>query len=128
IETTACENGPSPAVLVGIAEVLGVLDALRRLGIDSSAAARAAGIDPEAIARGSSATVASIVTLFAEAERRSADPLVGLHAAEVGEPRSPVAHLLMCCSTLEDALVRVSRFGAVIIESLRIDLNKTSEH
>src|SRR5262249_37627729 len=58
-----------------------------------------------------------------EAERSRQDPLIGLHAGELCEPRGPVAYLLMSHGSLEDGLRAMTRVAPLAVDRIRLDLD-----
>jgi len=127
-----CDNRPVPlterVAQVGVSEVLDMLAALGRAGIDTERVAREAGIDTDGLECARAVPGPAVVRMFAAAQACSGDPLIGLHCAELAEPRGPVAHLLMCCSSLEEALARCCRFGPVLITTARLGLEQRDNH
>src|SRR5260370_21736035 len=81
---------------VGGLQTADLLTALGQLGLDRDELCRAAGVDREALDRPDSRIpTEQFVGILREAERCRQDPLIGLHAGELCEPRGPVAYLLM---------------------------------
>jgi AraC-like DNA-binding protein len=64
-----------------------------------------------------------VVALLSEAERRSADPLIGLHAATHSAPRGPLQYLMLSSSRLESSLRHWERFARIPISSLRVQVD-----
>ena len=52
------------------------------------------------------------------------DPLVGLHAGEVANPRGPLTYLLLSHPRLEEGLQQIARFSSLTLDSLRFDLRR----
>jgi AraC-like DNA-binding protein len=108
---------------VGGLQILDLLRALGELGLDADALCRTARVDRRVFDESDARIpAAQLVKILAEAERRSGDPFVGLHAGERCEPRGPVAYLIMSHGLLRDGLQSTARFGALIADRLRIDL------
>lgn len=111
----------SPPSTVGGIQVLDVLDALGRIGVDRNRVCARAGVDLDALARPEvRVPTATVTTLFIEAERMTGDPFVGLHAGEHADPRGPLIYLVMSSRRLEDGLRAVARFSRVAIDTLQI--------
>jgi AraC-like DNA-binding protein len=105
----------------GGTQTLDLLRALGACGLDPAALCAAASLDLDHLSRTREPVPASaIVRLLAEAERRSGDPLIGLHAAERVSPSGPMLHLMLASSRLEDCLRSWERFGRLPISSLRV--------
>src|SRR5262249_44101872 len=68
----------------------------------------------------------AVIELFDEAERRTGDALIGLHAGEHAEPRGPLAYLVMSHPSLQEGLRPVERFGHLAIDSLRFRVKRAT--
>jgi AraC-like DNA-binding protein len=109
---------------VGGLQTLDLLAALAQLGLDPDELCRAAGVDRPALDRPDSRIpTEQFVGILREAERRRQDPLIGLHAGELCEPRGPVAYLLMSHGGLADGLRAMTRVAALAVDRIRIDLD-----
>jgi AraC-like DNA-binding protein len=108
---------------VGALQVTDLFAALDGLGAASTALCRAVGLE-RGVLRDPAARVPArvVVALLAEAERRTRDPFVGLHAGERAEPRGPLIYLIMSSARLEEGLRLAARFAGVVIDGLRIEL------
>src|SRR5262245_13098067 len=86
---------------VGRIQLLDLLSAVHCLGVKAAPLRAALGIRAEVL-RDPDARVptAAVVRLFAEAERLSAAPFVGLHAGQRAEPRGPLAYFLLASASL----------------------------
>jgi AraC-like DNA-binding protein len=133
---STCEKRPEEAdgaearangAQVGGAQVGDLLDALRRVDPRTTDLARDVGMDLSELAQARPVPVQTIIRLFDEAERLTGDPRVGLHAGRSAEPRGPLAHLIISCARLEDALLRCRRFGPLLITTMRIDFRREGD-
>ena len=126
-----CEKRPDEEVgsdaLVGGAQVSDIIEALRRIDVRTTDLARDVGLDLSALAQARSAPARTIIRLFEEAGRLTGDPLIGLHTGARAEPRGPLAHLMISCARLEDALLRCRRFGPVLVTTMRIDFRRDGD-
>jgi AraC-like DNA-binding protein len=112
---------------VGALQVVDLLTALGALGLEPAVLCRAVGLAP-AVLRDPAARVPApvVVALFVEAERRTEDPLIGLHAGELTEPRGPFAYLIMSHPRLEEGLRQAERFGHLPVDTMRVSLRRGS--
>src|SRR4029077_16686740 len=109
---------------VGGLQTLDLLAALAQIGLDRDELCRAAGVDRQSLHRPDSRIpTARFVGILREAERCRQDPLIGLHAGELCEPRGPVAYLLMSHGSLEDGLRAMTRVAVTAVDRIRIDLD-----
>src|SRR5262245_25178568 len=114
------ERGTESATVGGL-QTADLLAALGQLGLDREELCRAAGVDRQALDRPESRIpTTQFVAILAEAERRTADQFIGIHAGERCEPRGLVAYLLMSHGHLADGLQALIRV-AVTAES-RIEI------
>ena len=113
------------AATVGALQVLDVIDALYGLGLGGRRLRTASGIDPRAL-RDPDARVptATIVRLFAAAERLTGDPFVGLHAGQHARLRGPLSYLLMSSTSLAQGLRNVGKFSPLSLDTLRITVER----
>lgn len=110
------------------AEILDLLEALRRLGVEERALCRAVGIDrTELRAADARLPVNMMTAIFADAERRTRDRFVGLHAGAQAEPSSPVPYLLLSSGRLETGIRHAERLSRIIVDTLRIRLETDEE-
>lgn len=110
---------------VGTIQVRDLLTALHVLGVAPAPLCRAVGWEPATLRDASARLPASeLVRLFAEAEARTNDPLVGLHAGEVANPRGPLTYLLLSHPRLEEGLQQIARFSSLTLDSLRFELRR----
>ena len=110
---------------VGTIQVHDLLTALHVLGVAPTPLCHAVGWEPATLGDASARLPASeLVRLFAEAEARTKDPLVGLHAGEVANPRGPLTYLLLSHPRLEEGLQEIARFSSLTLDSLRFDLRR----
>jgi AraC-like DNA-binding protein len=109
------------ASTVGSLQVHDAFDALHRLGIGERQLYAASGIDPDTL-RDPDARLpnASVLGVFAAAERLTGDPFVGVHAGELVQPRGVLAYILMSSASLEQGMHSIARFSALGISTLRI--------
>lgn len=111
------------SLTVGGLQVLDAIEALGLLGLPSDALAIRAGIDRGALTDAAARVpLAAVLALFDEAEQRSGDALVGLHAGARTEPHSPLMYLLLSSARLGRGLEAWRRFGALIADGLEIDV------
>jgi AraC-like DNA-binding protein len=109
---------------VGGLQTADLLAALGQLGLDRDELCRAAGVDWQALDKPDSRIpTAQFVAILTEAERCRRDPLIGLHAGELCEPRGPVAYLLMSHGHLADGLQSLARVAVTAVDRIRIDLD-----
>jgi AraC-like DNA-binding protein len=109
---------------VGGLQTADLLAALGQLGLDRDELCRAAGVDRQALDRPDRRIpTEQFVGILREAERCRQDPLIGLHAGELCEPRGPVAYLLMSHGHLADGLQSLARFAVTAADWLQIDLD-----
>src|SRR5262245_55004571 len=98
------ENMEPPAT-VGTMQLLDALSAVHHLGVKATPLRAAIGVradvlcDPDA-----RVSTAAVVRLFAEAERLTGDPFVGLHAGQWAEPRGPLAYFLLASASLGEGM------------------------
>ena len=113
------------AATVGAIQVLDAVNALYRLGLGVRRLYAASGLDPEVL-RDPDARVptATIVGLFAAAERLTRDPFVGLHAGEQTRPRGPLSYLLMSNASLGEGMRTLARFSPLALDTLRITVER----
>jgi AraC-like DNA-binding protein len=108
---------------VGGLQVTDACDAIAALGVDRDALCRDAGLDPAALPSATARVpLRRLVALFAAAEARTGDPLIGLHAGEHVEPRSPLAYLLMSSARLGAGLDAWRRSGRLIADGLQMEI------
>lgn len=108
---------------IGVLQVTDLLTALGALGINSTALCRAVGLQPSARRDEAGRLPARVAAdLLVEAERRTHDPLVGLHAGMRAEPRGALAYLMMSSSTLDEGLRHIVRFASLTIDTLGMEL------
>ncbi|MFN2425511.1 MAG: AraC family transcriptional regulator ligand-binding domain-containing protein [Candidatus Binatia bacterium] len=119
----SCDNRPEAGggPLVGGPQVSDIIEALRRVDERTTDIARRAGFDLTNLLRAEPVAVSKIVQLFEEAERLTGDPLVGLRTGRLSEPRGLLAHLLISSARLDEALMRCTRLGPILIQSMRIE-------
>ena len=99
-----------PRSTVGALQVVDLLTALRVLGLDTTDLCRRVGLRASLLQDPAASVPARVVVdLLAAAERRSCDPLVGLHTGEHTRPRGPLSYLLTSSPLLGDGLRQVSR-------------------
>jgi AraC-like DNA-binding protein len=109
---------------VGGLQTADLLTALGQLGLDRDELCRAAGVDRQAFGRPDNRIpTEQFVGILREAERCRQDPLIGLHAGELCEPRGPVAYLLMSHGHLADGLQSLARVAVTAVDRIRIDLD-----
>jgi AraC-like DNA-binding protein len=109
---------------VGGLQTADLLTALGQLGLDGDELCRAAGVDRQALDRPDSRIpTEQFVGILREAERCRQDPLIGLHAGELCEPRGPVAYLLMSHGSLGDSLRAMTRVAVTAVDRIRIDID-----
>jgi hypothetical protein len=109
---------------VGGLQTLDLLAALAQLGLDPDELCRAAGVDQQALDKPDSRIpTEQFVGILMDAECRSQDPSIGMHAGERFEPRGPVAYLLMSHGSLADGLRSMTRVAALAVDRIRIDLD-----
>jgi AraC-like DNA-binding protein len=105
--------------------VLDLLAALGAIGVDTDALYRAADLTPDKLRDPAAHLPAEVVlTLLAEAERRTGDPLIGLHAGEHAEARGPLAYLLLATPRLEDGIRQMEQFSQLVVHDLRLRLER----
>lgn len=114
-----------PRSTVGALQVADLLTALRVLGLDTTDLCRRIGLRASLLQDPAASVPARVVVdLLATAERRSGDPLVGLHTGEHTRPRGPLSYLLMSSPLLGDGLRQVTRFSRLAADTLRIHLKR----
>jgi AraC-like DNA-binding protein len=110
------------------AEILDLLEALRRLGLEERTLCRAVGIDRAALQAPEARVPSGVMTgIFAEAERRTRDRSIGLHAGAHAAPSSPVPYLLLSSGRLEAGIRHAERLSRIIMDTLRIRLETDEE-
>jgi AraC-like DNA-binding protein len=108
----------------GSTQTLDLVRALGACGLDTPSLCAAAGLDPEQVSRARERVPGPVVVrLLEEAESRSGDRLVGLHAAERTSPSGPILYLMLASPRLEESLRSWERFGRLAISSLRVRLD-----
>jgi hypothetical protein len=109
---------------VGGLQTADLLTALGQLGLDREELCRAAGANRQALDRPDSRIpTARFVAILVEAERCCGNPFIGMHAGERGEPRGPVAYLLMSHGQLADGLQSLARAAVTALDGIEIDLD-----
>jgi AraC-like DNA-binding protein len=110
---------------IGTLQLTDILDALRSLGVTGGVLRAATGVPPNVL-RNPEARVptAAVVGLFAEAERRTGDPFVGLHAAQHANLRGPLSYLLLASGNLGQGLRQVEQFSPLALDTLRIRVQR----
>ena len=110
------------------AEILDLLEALGRLGLAERTLCRAVGIDRSALESPEARIPSGVMTaIFAEAERRTRDGSVGLHAGAHAAPSSPVSYLLLSSGPIERGIRHAERLSRLIMDTLRIRLETDEE-
>jgi len=113
---------------IGAIHVRDALDALATLGVDRAALCEAVGVDVATLERPAGRVeTATVVRLLDEAERRTGDPFIGVHAGERAEPHGPVDYLIMSTAVPEARLERAGRFSRLILDTLRITVEAAGE-
>src|SRR5215470_16347793 len=116
------------AATVGGRQVLDGLEALRATGADVEALCRTIGLDVAAIGDDTTRVPGSqLAALFAEAERQTGDPLVGLHAGEHAEPRGALAYFLLSSPRLDEGIRQAMRFIGVAISTARAGVEEDAD-
>lgn len=115
-------RSPNAAGTVGASQTLDILRTLGCCGADPEELCRAAGLDPQRLERTPDRRVAPhvVADVFTAAERASADPLIGLHAAEHATPRGPLLFLMLAEASLGASLRAWERYAPIPISSLRV--------
>jgi Arabinose-binding domain of AraC transcription regulator, N-term len=109
---------------VGGLQTADLLAALGQLGLDRDEVCRAAGVDRQELDRPDSRSpTAQFVAILTEAERRTGDPFLGMHAGERCEPRGLVAYLLMSHGHLAEGLQSLMRVAVTAASRIQIDLD-----
>jgi AraC-like DNA-binding protein len=110
---------------VGVVQVLDLLAALSAMGLDGGPLCRAAGLS-SSVLRDPAARVpaTAVVRLLAEAERRTGDALIGLHAGEHADPRGPLAYLLLATPRLEEGVRQMERLSQLVVDTMRVHLRR----
>lgn len=111
-----------PPPTLGGLQVLDLLAALRAVGLDVDAACRRLGLARFSPTEGARVDSRTVAALFAEAESRFADPLVGLHAGDRCQPRGVLNYLVTSSPRLEDGLRQAARFAGLLITGLRVEV------
>ncbi|MGH7786646.1 MAG: AraC family transcriptional regulator [Candidatus Binatia bacterium] len=110
------------ATLGGI-HVLDLLDALGGLGVETRTLWQGVSQDHNALPEPDERVPVELVTgLFAEAERRTGDPFVGLHAGQRAQSRGPLDYLFLSSPRLAEGIRYVERFARLILDTFRIRL------
>lgn len=110
---------------VAASVVIDMLQYLEHAGHAPAEVCRAAGIDDAILARPDARVPGSRVErLWTEAERRTGDPLVGLHMAEVFHPAALdiVGYVLLTCRTVGEMLERAVRYAGLLNDGMRVEL------
>ena len=108
---------------VGGIHVLDLLNALGSLGVEPQRLWRAVSGDRGALPDPEERVPVDMVTgLFAEAERLTGDPFVGLHAGQRAESRGPLDYLFLSSPRLAEGVRHVERFTRLILDTLQIKL------
>ena len=112
------------AATIGATLIAELIAALRALGYEEKGRARKR--DSRALPDHFAPRVpaATAIDLFSEAERATRDRLVGLHAGERTEPQGVMVHLVISSASLRDALDHYVHFGPLLIDTLRIRLER----
>ncbi|MGH7894404.1 MAG: AraC family transcriptional regulator [Candidatus Binatia bacterium] len=109
---------------IGGVHLLDLLDALGGLGVEPRSLWRGvsgnrAGLpDPE-----ERVPVQLVTRLFAEAERLTRDPFVGLHAGQRAESRGPLDYLFLSSPRVAEAIRHVEQFSRLILDTLRVTVD-----
>jgi AraC-like DNA-binding protein len=108
---------------VGGAQVHHLLEALHARGLDPSLLCERTGLDPSTLLSPFTRVPwRTVLAVFAAADQISGDPLVGLHAAESVAIRGIIDYVAQAQPTVEQALVRLVRFGRIAISDLEAAL------
>jgi AraC-like DNA-binding protein len=110
-----------------VADVIGYLE---RQGLSAETVCRAAGIDPDLLAQPDARMPGSLMErLWAEGERLTGDPDLGLHTAEAYNPGALdiVGYVVLSCRTAADALDRLGRYAAVLNEGLQVEISREGD-
>ena len=109
---------------VGAIQVLQLIEAWAELGVDRGELCRAAGMSSRPREDGRQRLPWRCVPeLFAEAERLSGDPLIGLRAGTVTRSRGLPAYLSRSSATVGDGLRSYARLARHVADPLRLSLD-----
>jgi AraC-like DNA-binding protein len=103
--------------------VTDMLDYLERRGVAVEEIRRALHLDAAALAQPDYRVPGSSVErLWEEAERRAADPHVGLHMGESYHPGALniLGYVVLSCRTARDVLDRLARYAAILNDGLHV--------
>jgi AraC-like DNA-binding protein len=107
-------------------KVIDLFTALRRLGVAPRTLSRAVGVDLDALNDPSTRVpLTTVERILDEAERRTGDRLIGLHAGQCAEPRGVLAYLVMSSPNLGDGLAYVEQFSLLVIDGIEIHLERS---
>lgn len=107
----------------GLARLM--LEAMAEAGFDTAALCAAADLVPGQWAEPEDRVpVDALTRLWHEAERRSADPHLGLHIGERAQPRAitVVSYLLMSSPTVREGLEKVIRYRHLMSQAIELSL------
>lgn len=110
--------------------LIDVVGYLGRCGVPAPDICQALGVsetvltDPDARLPGS-----LVERLWAEGERRTGDPSLGLHTADEHNPGALniLGYVLLSCRTAAQALGRLARYAALLNEGLRIEIENDGD-
>ncbi len=114
-----------PETTVAATLAIDMLQYLERAGHPMVEVCRDAGLDPAIMSRPDERLRGSqMERLWAVAERRTGDPMIGLHMAEVFHPAALdiLGYVVMTCRTIGDVMECLVRYAGLLNDGLRVDL------
>lgn len=121
-------KGTVPIRSFGSRGVEHLLEALERMGVDSGALCREAGLDPERLrAPRCRVDAQALRKIFALAEARSGDPLVGLHVAEQVRLGGLASYLIGSQNTVAHALLAQDRLQPLLLGAIAMSIRRRND-
>ena len=104
--------------------MLDLLDAIDGLGVEPRSLWRKVSRDRDGLPEPDERVPVEMMTgLFAEAERLTGNPFVGLHAGQRAQSRGPLDYLFLSSPRMAEGIRHVEQLSRLILDTLRITLD-----